>query len=354
VIALPGMDKSLLVLQLGEWMGITLGQLLCVLIFTVLNVIIIYFGIESVKWLQLVAAPILLCGGIALFSWACYEVGLVNMLAATESTGAPNDNTTVKFFIGVTSVVGIWSTMALNMLDFTRFGKSHMSPIIGQLIGFPVTMTAVAFVGIAVTGATIVMFGYPIWNLPDLFSHWPLGVLVLANFLVLLSTLATNFTANVVSPANDFSNLWPEKFSYRGAGYFTCVLGLLLFPWKLYTATNFITIWLLGYSPIMAAMGGVMLADFYIIQKTILDLPALYDNQDGRYWYIKGFNWRGFLATALGYAPCFPGFLFTIGVINDLPIWVRSFYDYSWFVAFFVGGSLYIILMFRYISTNKS
>ena len=346
---LRGIEHSNFVLSLGDWMGITVGELASLLLFTAINIAFVYKGIESMKWLQVFCAPILIIAAIALFIWACLEVGLVKMLAATEATSGYTDNKTATFFMGLTSVVGVWSTMALNMLDFTRYAKSQFAQGFGQLIGFPFAMTAVAFLGIAVTGATIELYGYPIWDLPELFSHWNVLIILLANGLVILSTLASNFTANMVSPANDFSNLWPEKISFRMAGYFTCILGLCVFPWKLYTASNFIEVWLLGYSPIMAAMGGIMLADFYIIQKRSLDLNSLYDHSSySKYWFIKGFNWRAFLALFLGYAPCCPGFLEAIGVIPYLPIWIRSFYDYSWFIAFFLGALFYSLLMMRY------
>ena len=107
--------------------------------------------------------------------------------------------------------------------------------MLGQALGLPATMTAFAFIGVAVTSATIVIYGEAIWDPVQLIAR--IGsppVIVLGALIVLVAQLTTNMAANVVSPANDFSSLAPRRISYVTGGLITAVIGIAMLPWKLY------------------------------------------------------------------------------------------------------------------------
>ena len=109
-------------------------------------------------------------------------------------------------------MVGFWATVALNIPDFTRYAKSQKAQVWGQALGLPATMTLYAFIGVAVTSASVVLFGEPVWDPVDLLGrfHQPL-VAFIALIALLIATLTTNVAANVVSPSNDFANLNPRQ-----------------------------------------------------------------------------------------------------------------------------------------------
>ena len=141
----------------------------------------------------------------------------------------------LKFLIpALNGTVGFWATVSLNIPDFTRFARNQREQIIGQALALPTTMTLYAFIGIAVTSATVVIYGTAISDPVQLLSrfHSPAAV-VISLIAILLATLNVNIGANVVSPANDFSNLWPRKISFRTGGVITCLMGIVLMPWKL-------------------------------------------------------------------------------------------------------------------------
>ena len=166
---------------------------------------------------------------------------------------------------------------------------------------------------------------------------------------IIISTLATNIAANIVSPANDFSNLSPKKINFRTGGYITGIIGVLIFPWKLIADPNgYIFTWLIAYSSLLGPVGGILIVDYYFIRKKILIADDLY-RHNGAYGYKNGFNSNAIIALLLGILPNLPGFLLQIKVISGtaFPAWVSGLYNYAWFVGFFVSGFVYWILMKR-------
>lgn len=272
--------------SLGTWMGLSLLQLVSFVAFLAVHMLFVYKGIESMKVFEVVTAPLLGVSALALLVWAWTATGSLSaMLDATNQFENSPDNEDESaigwlfrvFLPGLTAMVGAWSTMALNILDFTRFAKSQKAQIVGQSLGLPIPTTLFAFIGIAVTGATTMLYGKPLWQPSELFDHFPTVWRIVANLVMVFSVLAMNITANLVSPANDFSNINPDLINFKMGGYITGVAGLLIFPWKLFSdANDFIFIWLIGYSAVLGAIAGVMLCDFHILKRRELVVEELY------------------------------------------------------------------------------
>ena len=221
--------------------------------------------------------------------------------------------------------------------------------MLGQALGLPTTMTAFAFIGVAVTSATIVLFGEAIWDPVVLISRiGGTGVIVFAALVVLAAQLTTNMAANVVSPANDFSNLSPRRISYVTGGLITAVIGIVMMPWRLYSdAAAYIFTWLLGYSSLMGALGGILIADYWVLRRQRLLVADLYREQ-GAYTYRGGVNWRAVAALALAVLPVVPGFIRAAttpgGTVTDPDLFDRL-YAYAWFVTFGLSFIVYLVLM---------
>jgi len=249
------------------------------------------------------------------------------------------------FFPALTANVSFWATLSLNIPDFSRYAYSQRDQIVGQTIGLPTTMGLYSFIGVAVTSATVVIYGAPIWDPVKLLTKFENPVvLVLAMLALVLATLATNIAANVVSPANDFAHLRPKLISFRIGGLITALLGIVIQPWRLLeNAAVYIDKWLIGYSLLLGACGGVLIADYFLIRRTRLDLAGLY-RREGPYWYAGGYNPFALIALAAGIGPCLPGFFAAAGLMQVGPIWLRL-YDYAWFVSFGAAMVSYIALM---------
>lgn len=322
-------------------LGINTAQALCFLAFWVVQVYFIYKGLESIRIFETLAAPFLIAMGLALLAWAYVKAdGFGPMMSApSKLKGAEFWNV---FWPSLTAMVGFWATLSLNIPDFTRYAKSQRDQIVGQAIGLPTTMTLFAFIGVAVTGATEVIYGEPVWDPTVLLGKMGGGVSVVVSLFVLsVATLSTNLAANIVSPANALINVNPQKISFRIGGYVTAGLGLSIFPWKLLdNVDNYINTWLVGYSALLGPIGGILIVDYFLVRKTDLDIDDLY-RRAGRYWYRKGFNPVAMVALVVAVLPNIPGFLAQANFVEHVPAFFAELYTYAWFVGFFIAGAVH-------------
>jgi nucleobase:cation symporter-1, NCS1 family len=320
---------------------------ICFLAFWLLNMLVVYLGVESIRKLLVFKAIFLPIAALALLFWAVDAANGLGPILEQPSTlrGPAFWN---YFFPALTGMVGFWATLSLNIPDFTRYAKSQKAQIKGQAIGLPSSMTLFAFIGVVVTSATAIVFGTTIWDPVQLAGRFENKLMVsFAMVAVALSTLATNIAANIVSPANDFSNLAPKKINFRTGGYITGIIGILIFPWKLVAdPTGYIFTWLVGYSSLLGPVGGILIADYYFVRRQQLHVADLY-NDTGRYCYNSGYNGKAILALVIGILPNVPGFLVTIKAISygSVAPWISNLYHYAWFVGFFISAVVYLALM---------
>jgi nucleobase:cation symporter-1, NCS1 family len=310
---------------------------LCFFAFWCLNLIVIWNGIDMIRFLEGVGAPFMLGIGLLLLWWITRKAGGLGPVLSSPSKFQTTGQF-MRFFIpSLTGMVGFWATVALNIPDFTRYAKSQRVQVIGQAIGLPPAMTLYAFIGVAVTSASAVLFGKAIWDPVVLLGRFNQPIVAfIALVALLIATLNTNVAANVVSPSNDFSNLNPRLISFRTGGLITGVAGLCMMPWKLLTDFNsYIFGWLVGYSGFLGPIAGVMITDYFLVRRTKLDLQSLYQ-RGGAYEYRNGINPRALIALGAGVLVALCGL-----VVPAL----RWLYDYSWFVGFAVAGGVYLITM---------
>ncbi|HMG66806.1 MAG TPA: NCS1 family nucleobase:cation symporter-1, partial [Chitinophagaceae bacterium] len=299
------------------WTGLTTGPAICFFLFWLLNMFVVYLGVESIRKLLVFKAIFLPLAALALLFWAIHAAKGLGPILEQPSKFSNGSQFFKFFFPALTGMVGFWATLSLNIPDFTRYAKNQQAQIKGQAIGLPTSMTLFAFIGVVVTSATAIVFGSTVWNPVELAGKFDSKILVsLAMIAVIISTLATNIAANIVSPANDFSNLWPRKINFRIGGYITGIIGILIFPWKLIAIPgSYIFIWLGGYSSLLGPIGGIMIVDYYFIRKQKLSTADLYEN-DGVYQYNNGFNTFAIISLLCGILPNVPGFLLQVNVIS--------------------------------------
>jgi NCS1 family nucleobase:cation symporter-1 len=321
--------------------------MICFFAFWLLNMFIVYLGVDSIRKLLIFKAFFLPIAALALLFWAISAAkGLGPILEQPSRLTGPAF--WKYFFPALTGMVGFWATLSLNIPDFTRYAKSQGAQIKGQAIGLPPSMTLFAFIGVVVTSATAIIYGQTEWDIVKLSARFDSKLLVsFAMIGIVISTLATNIAANIVSPANDFSNLSPKKINFKTGGLITGVIGILIFPWKLIAMPNdYIFTWLGGYSALLGPIGGIMIADYFFIRKKTLVADDLYKHQ-GIYRYSNGFNLVAIFTLLCGILPNLPGFLLQIKLVsgNTFPAWISDLYHYAWFVGLFVSGVVYLLLM---------
>src|ERR1700726_3014728 len=300
--------NAMVVALVPSWHDYLAGVWICFAGFWLLHVIVIMRGIRTIKFLQGITAPFLLVIGVALLAWAVVKAGGFGTMLAAPSKFQTFGEFFHFFVPSLTGVVGFWATVALNIPDFTRYARSQRSQVLGQALGLPTTMTFYSFVGVAVTSATAIIFGQAIWDPVAVLSRLgnPFAV-VLAMLALLMATLNVNVAANVVSPANDFSNPSPPPLSFRTGGLITCLVGIAMQPWKLMANYgSYIFGWLVGYSGFLGPIAGVLICDYFLLRKKVLMTEDLY-RRNGSYEFSDGVNWRAIAALALGCGVAFVG-----------------------------------------------
>ena len=306
-------------------------------LFWALNIVIVYKGMELVRRLERFAAPFVLVMTSILVGWAIWKAGGLGRIMENSGTLGSSGKFFAVFVPSLTATIGFWSTLSLNMPDFTRFGRSQREQAIGQIVALPSTMTVFAAMGIVITAATVIIYGKAIDNPIALGAMFGNRVIVgVVMFTVVIATLAVNIAANVVSPANDFANAFPGKIDFKRGGLITGLIGIAMMPWELLAnSKRYIDGWLVGYSGSLGSVAGVLIVDYWILRKTQLDLRSLYVS-DGAYRYTNGWNLPAVAATLIG-----------AGVALLGAFWdpMKPIYNWSWFVGFGLAGGIYWGLM---------
>ncbi len=344
---MPNIDQ---VLGATLYSGHTVAEWISFALFWILNIAVIYRGMEVVKKLESWAAPFIFSMTTLLVIWMVSQAkGFGSLLS---EPGKFND---LKSFLpvlmpSVTAMIGSWSTLSLNMPDFTRFSRGQKEQIIGQAAALPTSMTAFSAMGVVITSAGLMLYPHmkreDIWDPVKLIGQFSEPwIVALAMFTVILATLSVNIAANVVSPANDFANAFPRWISFRRGALLTGLIALLMQPWKLIADPQaYIFTWLLGYAGGLGSIGGILIIDYWVIRKKHLELDDLYLT-DGCYSYTHGWNLKALAATLTA---CFFAW---IGAFEPR---LRILYDYSWFVGFGIASIMYFLLMRQSDPTKRS
>ncbi|GAB2589109.1 NCS1 family nucleobase:cation symporter-1 [Streptomyces capparidis] len=334
----------------GHIGGYPWTQWLSFALFWVLEIVIILRGMDAVRRLENWAAPLMLLGAVALLVWISVKAGGFGPLLDQPSELGWGAEFWEKFFPSLMAMIGFWSTLSLNIPDFTRFGASQRAQTWGQTLGLPTTMAAFALISVLVTSGSQAVFGEPIWDPSELAARMDSRIgIVFALFVVLLATLTTNIAANLVSPAYDLSNLAPRVITFRIGALITCVVGVLIFPWKLIENPDvYIFTWLGTVGGMLGTVAGVLVADYWILRRTLLHIDELYRAEASRYWYHRGWNWRAVAAFTVGALLAVGGSYSAPGAgpfpADGLIPALKPLADYGWAVGFASSLVLYALL----------
>jgi NCS1 family nucleobase:cation symporter-1 len=314
------------------------GEVLGFFIFWVANLTVVIRGSESIKFLEALAAPLLLIVVVGLLLWALPRISLTEVLA-TPATRPEGEPVTKYFLSGLTAMVGFWATLSLNIPDFSRYARTQRSQIMGQIIGLPLTMLLFAGLGVVLTAASVELTGESISDPINLIGSIDSDVgVIIAMIMIIIATISTNTAANIVSPTNVFQNVAPKIINERRGVIITGIIGLTLMSWELLKRLGWLETdvsveslysgWLLGYSSLLGPIAGIMVVDYFLIKNQEYDLLALYQDNAG----YPAWNKSGFIAFLV------PVALTLVAVTTGMFSW---FYDYGWFTGSILGGLIY-------------
>lgn len=310
--------------------------------FWLVNMWVIWKGMASVRYFEGWAAPFVLVVTVGLLIWMVQKANGFGPILAEPGRLNSLETFLPVFIPSLTAMIGFWSTLSLNMPDFTRYAKGQTEQIVGQTLGLPTTMVFFAGLGVMITSATTVVFGSPIWDPLELMAKFNHPIIVIFSlFTIAVATLSVNVAANVVSPAFDFSNLWPKKINFAIGGTITGIIGIAMCPWLL--MKNFSTYfqYLTFYAGILGAIGGVMVSDFFIVRKRTLNINQLYrtDSTYGKW------NKKALFSLVCGIAIASIGWFIPADSNITLVAIAKIMKDASWFAGFIASFLLYWLSM---------
>lgn len=306
-------------------------------------------GAEGIKWVEAIGSPILIFVVLGLMAWTI-KTGLDYNYTFGDLLSQPSDRTLlienggwwIVFFSGITSNIAVWATLALNIPDLSRYAKGQREQLKGQMLALPISMTVLAVVGAFFAEVTRVAFGTAQHD-PTIIMQWfeSKVVIVIVALAVIVATLTTNIAANVVAPANGFSNLSPKRISFRTGVIITCILCVAFRPWWMFGSAG---AWMFSFlgtvGMLLGPVAAILVADYAIIKKGRADLKSLYSEEENRYSYKNGFNVRAILAWIIAiFLPSLHNFF---GVGGAVMIWISA---NSYIFGFVVGLIAYILLM---------
>lgn len=338
--------------HLHESAGITTQGMISYFLFWIIQLPLLLIHPTKLRplfWVKLIAAPV---AAIAMMGWCVNKAGGGGDIFALRATTSGPQYAWL-WLSCMSSVTGNWSTLAVNIPDFTRYAKSAKGQYI-QLPAMPIIFTVCGVLGIVTTSASKVFSGEYLWNPLEILALWleygP-GGRCAAFFAALawyIAQVGTNITANSISAANDLTVLCPRWINIkRGCIIAAIIAGWALVPWKILSSAQTFLAFMGGYAVFLGPMAGIMVSDYWLVKKGHIDIPGLYD-PDGRYRYVGGCNWRAAVAFIVPVAPLLPGLGLSISGpsavrIND---GVTNLYTFNWLFGFVTSIVLYAALSY--------
>ncbi|KAK9460074.1 permease for cytosine/purines, uracil, thiamine, allantoin-domain-containing protein [Lipomyces oligophaga] len=306
--------------------------------------------VHKLKWLFTVKSISTPAIGIALVGWTVHQVGMSNTSLWNQETTLSGSAFSWTFLAGLYSNIGTWSTLAVNVPDFTRYAKSNKSAYI-TLFVLPATGCLVTFFGVVTAAGSKILYGSILWD-PLLFidewtSHGGRAAAFFIAFFFLISQVGVNIAANSISAANDLNCLFPKYINIRRGQIIVAFIGSwALTPWNILTSAPAFLNFMSGYSVWLGPLVGVLLSDFYLVHKQKYDIWEMYDF-NGIYRYNKwGTNWRAFIAFFCGWVPLLPGFIPTVNSKVTVPAGVTHLYDLGYFYGPLSSALVYFVLCY--------
>ncbi|KAH0544216.1 hypothetical protein FGG08_001661 [Glutinoglossum americanum] len=326
--------------------------LLCFFLYWIVQTILALMPIKKLRILFFVKAIVVPPTFLALFLWAAIVThGGGPLVKGPVKLTSSYMNTAYSALTGLNVMIGLFSSLAVNMPDFGRFSRDQFAGY-HQFLALPVIGTLGALTPIFVCSAHLQIWGEFQWYMPAVLENFDSRAAKFFTALsFMLATIGNQVAAGTYPFSNDISGMYPKYINIYRATLIISVFCVVSTPWNIIKNASGLLSFLSGYSCLMGPLAGTMVSDYYLIKKQKLNVHELYKDH-GIYWYDYGFNWRAFTSFFLGFIPVLPGFAKSIK--NDLAIsgaW--KIYTFAWFFGFTVALLSYYVIC-KYISPPTS
>lgn len=316
----------------------------------VAQALVFWRGMESIRKFIDFCGPAVYVAMFALCAYMLVRADLDISLSLSDRELSTGEQ--IAAMLGaIALVVSYFSGPMLNFGDFSRYGKSFEAVKRGNFWGLPVNFVVFSLLVVVTASATIPVFGElitdPVHTVEAIDTY---TAVLLGGLTFVIATVGINIVANFISPAFDFSNVAPQRISWRMGGMIAAVGSVLLTPWNWYNNPDAI-FWTLGIlGALIGPLFGILIADYYIVRKQHVVVDELFTlEEDGAYYYAKGYN------PAAVWTVCVTGAIAVLSVVVPKLAGVVTWLpDYSWFLGCGLGFVVYLLLADTYGVTRSA
>ncbi|WP_434361153.1 NCS1 family transporter [Parasalinivibrio latis] len=276
------------------------------------------FGFQGIKWLENIGSGFILASLVYMFFSVINKYGdeiTTNLVNIEGTWGA-------EFWAATMLFLGIYSTMMLNVSDYSRELKKGTRPgLLTTIYAFSILPCTLfmGLIGLMVSGATgtsdpIQVFASAVDNTP---------LLVITLLFIAFAQVTTNVLNNVVPPTYILMDVF--KMNFKPATILVGLAAFATFPWELVKEESAVglQIFVQTYSAFLGPIFAILVVDYYLIRNRTLNVEQLYD-ENGPY---SGINWAAISASVVG----------VIVALNISSI--------SWYASLIPAGLTYYLLM---------
>jgi NCS1 family nucleobase:cation symporter-1 len=327
----------------GSFMGLDGLGWISFLFMWFFQLMIFQRGMETIRKFIDFCGPAVWVVMFVLMGWILYHAGFDSLNLSLNDTALTGGQTFGHMINAILLVISYFAALLLNFGDFARFGKSEQQMKVGNFLGLPINFLLFAIVVVIVTAGSVEVFGEMIMDPVEIVARVDNKVAVfIGSITFIIATMGINIVANFVSPAYDFANLFPKYIDFKRGGLITSILAVLVCPWIFVDSPHAITVFVSVFGAILAPLYGVMMADYYLVKRQVVNAPELYTMAaEGRYHYDGGWNHIGLKTLAIAGVIAI-GWELSTQLFHVLPA-----NNLGWVIGAVAGAVVYTTLMKR-------
>ncbi|MFV5711211.1 cytosine permease [Escherichia coli] len=281
--------------------------------------------------------PGLLRGGMAI--WAISLVGIGPIFDYIPGGIQKAENSGFLFLVVINAVVAVWAAPAVSASDFTQNAHSFREQALGQTLGLVVAYILFAVAGVCIIAGASIHYGADTWNVLDIVQRWDsLFASFFAVLVILMTTISTNATGNIIPAGYQIAAIAPTKLTYKNGVLIASIISLLICPWKLMENQDSIYLFLDIIGGMLGPVIGVMMAHYFVVMRGQINLDELYTAPGDYKYYDNGFNLTAFSVTLVAVILSLGG--------KFIPF-MEPLSRVSWFVGVIVAFAAYALLKKR-------
>ena len=322
-----------------NFFGIGLPGLIAFTVFWAINLLIGLGGGEALNKFTAVLNPLIYIVFIGMTIWAINVGGGIGNILSFVPTGSSVQNNPgiLVYLMIINSVLAVWAGPGASVSDFTQNAKSTRAQVIGQTASLLVGYIIFAFSSVSILIGGSIHYGVQEWNVLNIVDKWDnLPAALLAIVVLLMTTISTNATGNIVPAAYQLSALFPKKINYKKGVLLAGIISYLIMPWKLMENADSIFAFLNMIGAVLGPVAGVMLAQYYFVHKQQINLDELYmdPNEDNSTNQYKGVNKAAYIATIIALVVSMSGqFIPSLSIISSLSFIVGAGLSFSLYLT---------------------